>query len=101
MATSIACHPTLLGSDETRYPARDARIDDELGAKRIEWHRGQKMKGNPWNPVTNVETPAITCTRPLYTGEILNRKKADAVQLHRSLPPLHGRAQTLRFRGLA
>jgi hypothetical protein len=44
-----------------RYPGRDVRIDDELGARRVEWFRGQKMKGNPWNPVGDAESEDITC----------------------------------------
>ena len=50
-----------------RYPGRDARIDDDLGAKRIEWFRGNKMKGNPWNPVGDVSSDAITCKRPDFS----------------------------------
>lgn len=49
--------------DENKYPGRDARIDDELGARRIEWFRGEKMKGNPWNPAGDVESAAITCKK--------------------------------------
>jgi hypothetical protein len=51
----------LTSNSVCRYPGRDARIDDDLGAKRVEWHRGEKVKGNPWSPVTDVLDPAITC----------------------------------------
>ena len=64
-----------------RYPARDARIDDDLGAKRIEWIRGQKVKsamlseGNAWNPITNVDSAAITCKRTHHVlFEVLKTK---------------------------
>ena len=41
-----------------RYPGRDARI---------EWMRGEKVKSavlkeeKAWNPITDVESPAVTC----------------------------------------
>lgn len=57
-----------------RYPGRDARIDDQLGAKRIEWHREVVVKNhnvaNAWNPVTDVESDAITCRQSFSAGSL-------------------------------
>jgi len=41
------------------YPARDARMDGKLGAKRIEWSFSDS--GRLWGPVEKVDDPAITC----------------------------------------
>jgi hypothetical protein len=51
--------------DGTTYPARDARMDAQLGAKRIEWtytnNIGTSGKPEPWQAVTDVLSPGITC----------------------------------------
>jgi hypothetical protein len=43
-----------------RYPARDARFDGKLGAKRIEWSFKDNL-GQPWQATTNVKDQAIAC----------------------------------------
>lgn len=52
--------------DGTLYPARDARMDAQLGAKRIEWtytnNIGTSGKPEPWQAIVNVSDPGITCT---------------------------------------
>jgi len=51
--------------DGTTYPARDARMDEQLNAKRIEWtytnNIGTSGKPEPWQAVTDVLSPGITC----------------------------------------
>jgi hypothetical protein len=51
--------------DGTTYPARDARMDAQLGAKRVEWtydnNKGPDGKPAPWQAVTNVLDEGITC----------------------------------------
>jgi hypothetical protein len=43
-----------------RFPARDARIDEFVGAKRIEW--SFKDRNNfVWQALNNVLDPSITC----------------------------------------
>ncbi|KAF2670631.1 hypothetical protein BT63DRAFT_454820 [Microthyrium microscopicum] len=46
--------------DGTRYPARDARMDRDFNARRIEWNF-KDMNGFPWLAVNDVQDPAITC----------------------------------------
>jgi hypothetical protein len=46
--------------DGTTYPARDARMDEQLGAKRIEWSF-KDVDNFTWKAVTDVLNPAITC----------------------------------------
>ena len=46
------------------YPARDARMDYNFGAKRIEWNY-KNMNNFPWMAVTDVSIPAITYKYPL------------------------------------
>lgn len=51
--------------DGTTYPARDARMDAQLGAKRVEWtytnNIGTSGKPEPWQAVVNVLDAGITC----------------------------------------
>jgi hypothetical protein len=51
--------------DGTTYPARDARMDAQLGAKRIEWtytnNIGTSGKPEPWQAIVDVLNPGITC----------------------------------------
>ena len=51
--------------DGTTYPARDARMDAQLGAKRVEWtftnNIGTDGKPAPWQAITDVLDPDITC----------------------------------------
>ncbi|QDS67420.1 hypothetical protein FKW77_000014 [Venturia effusa] len=51
--------------DGTIYPARDARMDAQLGAKRVEWtymnNIGTSGKPEPWQAINNVLDPGITC----------------------------------------
>lgn len=51
--------------DGTTYPARDARMDAQLGAKRVEWtytnNIGTSGKPEPWQAITDVLNPGITC----------------------------------------
>lgn len=46
--------------DGINYPARDARIDGTLGAKRIEWSF-KNERNIPWAGIKNVSSPDITC----------------------------------------
>jgi len=57
-----AAHSAVLSVifDGTKYPARDARFDPQLGVKRTEW-RFDNLVGFPWMAITDVLDPAITC----------------------------------------
>jgi len=46
--------------DGTVYPARDARFDPVVKARRIEW-KVKDMNNFPWMAVTDVLSPAIAC----------------------------------------
>jgi hypothetical protein len=46
------------------YPARDARMDGRLGAKRVEWGFSDSG-GRTWGPVENVNDQALACKRIL------------------------------------
>jgi hypothetical protein len=57
LKTSVRIMLTIFCS----YPARDARMDGKLGAKRIEWSFSDS--GILWGPVDKVDDPALTCKR--------------------------------------
>lgn len=46
--------------DGINYPARDARFDGKLGAKRIEWSF-ENHRNIPWAAVQNGSSPDVTC----------------------------------------
>jgi hypothetical protein len=49
-----------LTSCSLRYPARDVRIDNFLGAKRIEW-KFTNAFNFAWHAITDVESPGFAC----------------------------------------
>jgi len=57
-----AAHSAVLSVkfDGTTYPARDARFDPVLKAKRVEWSF-KDVNSFPWMAVTDVLDPAIAC----------------------------------------
>jgi hypothetical protein len=49
-------------SDNVRYPARDVRSDNVLGAKRIEW-KFDNAYNFPWHAITDVESQGFACKK--------------------------------------
>ncbi|KAF1981995.1 lytic polysaccharide monooxygenase [Aulographum hederae CBS 113979] len=66
-AAGAAAHSAVwtINFDGTEYPALDARMDKDLGAKRIEWtftnNNGVEGRPAPWQAITDVTSPGITC----------------------------------------
>jgi hypothetical protein len=61
-AGSAAAHSAVwtVKIDGTVYPARDARMDQQLGAKRIEWSFADE-KNFTWMAISDVLSPSIAC----------------------------------------
>lgn len=76
--------------DGTSYPARDARMDAQLGAKRVEWaytnNIGTSGKPEPWQAITNVLDAGITCM--LRANLLPNFQQADGMVQAGSIPSL-------------
>lgn len=58
----VAAHSAVwdITFDGTQYPARDARFDAQLGAKRIEWTFDNEL-GRPWQAINDVQNNSIAC----------------------------------------
>ncbi|KAF2405581.1 hypothetical protein EJ06DRAFT_526096 [Trichodelitschia bisporula] len=75
----VAAHSAVwkVTFDGTTYPARDARMDPELGAKRAEWHF-KNVQNFPWMAVRDVEDASITCGLDATPPDLSAKARAGA-----------------------